>query len=682
MKDVQILLQGKNSKYINVGVQQIRSEEKDVILYKAMNTDITYNDFLTYNNPGFYSDIDTAKIYVNAPLNSSKKQGLYVFDLYPGTFINLIIMNIHNIKVLNNALGNKLVSRFTKLDDNTWNNLYNQLKSWNEVLTRRNNKVPDYIFNNIDTFKQKVSLHYIMYFAFINNYDNQINRVSIGFVDEILVKCICKYLNNEANPETRIDGYSNAESHSIRHGGSFHKEIALCNPYIYLRRRINNINDFAYYYCRTISNQPLKWCYLNSSNNCVFENMGDFNYFSEKYLAYWNIIEDWALENTIDESKSKRHMNKTEVEIQIRKWRSYNIDIQAFNSLYACTICQEKEEAIQYFKVFLSRLFNHISVIPYKLIRNPIEQKGNKIWRSNHGSVHHMRTIAISLENFKIFKLRKPAVYEFFFKETNKRIITCILASVFVSLLRIDEDNSNGTQGLKLTFDDIGLWSKIFPELSKNEGVITFLSNNTHTYSLTQLSSCFMFMSLVKVLLPKDTLFTELLGFSNIYYQHQDTIKLNKYIKHGTTTSDVDITDKILGTITLFHGLTMAPHYLEHCRGPFSEGIYKSFIYKMFLDIGATGEDLLTLVYLTIVNILKSGQFSTWNGLQYPTRHDVRACLINYGRGQNNAEEINSFKRCCELFRGGNIDYYLLSSNFDGLWKLYNMEQNLRECLL
>ena len=68
-----------------------------------------------------------------------------------------------------------------------------------------------------------------------------------------------------------------------------------------------------------------------------------------------------------------------------------------FNSLYSCFLCPPNQLK-KFLKLFVQRLFSDISKIPYKLVRGQLGNTDCKqVARPNHGAVHHMRTLSLSM---------------------------------------------------------------------------------------------------------------------------------------------------------------------------------------------------------------------------------------------------------------------------------------------
>ena len=350
--------------------------------------------------------------------------------------------------------------------------------------------------------------------------------------------------------------------------------------------------------------------------------------------------------------------------------------MKGFNNIKPC--CGVKPNSyINFFKIFLNRLNVHISQQPYKLINNVISIGKLNAWRPNHGAVHHMRTISISLKVYNLFKEKSRDLFKEYLPNNNY-ITAAVLSSVFVSLARIDEDNNNGTKGLKLNFDPL-LFHKIFPTLAQEKEIIDYvyeytIRNKPLTISVTQLSSCFMLMSLLhSLLLPMDDLFIEILGFSNIFY-NVDLF----------TTITQQYNNKIVKKLKIFHGLTMLPHYVDHCRGHFSEGIYKHFILASLYMVKIDEDNIKLIIYETIKNILKTGEYDVWDNKNINTikLDDVKVCTTNISSEVKPI--INNFKECCKLFSGErytNILFYNLSTNFNLLYDNLNINMEYKSLL-
>jgi hypothetical protein len=529
------------------------------------------------------------------------------------------------------------------------------IKGWMELIDScKHYKILDDTIT-YDTAEGMLKYQNIIEFAFFNtkNY-NTIVRNSQYIIDLAFIKCLCFTLNNSINmanigndvkDKVRIEGYIGDKF--LHHSGKyFHTELALCNPYKVLERVDEKDSDDIKYY----------------------------NY-EKNYLQYWSIIEQWALNKSFESSKSTPiPKNLIEIQKQINQWKSFDVNLTSFNNIKDCVNCQDPQDLIKFTKLFLKRLFYNISQSPYKLIDNVIMRYNLNVYRSNHGSVHHMRSIYLAIKIYQIFRSRNPGLFNKVFSSI-QHVLAAVLASVFVSLARIDEDRMDGTQGLKL-HDNIDIWKNIFPELSKLKDVTDYLSKQKLTFSLRQLSSCFMLMALLKnLLLPNDSLFVEFLGFSNIFH-NQDSLK------------DLldDSNKEEIKKLNLLNGLTRLPHYLEHCRGAYSNGIYNKFIINSIHRIEATKDDENDLIYYTISNILKTGERDTWNQKNFNTlrKRDVNICLYTEDSktmmANENRMNFTKFKDCCKLWgleRYNKREFYTLSTNFEEIWNVLEIETNL-----
>lgn len=657
----------------------------DLFLYKTMPADTTDVSFSKYREPTWFSDYKTVNIYIEKPVaKKEKKQSVFSFSLYNN--IKLFIIDEENLNTFKRAFGNIKV----------WMLGYNQY-DWHELVkTCMKFGVIDRKLTN-DIIKRNLSLEIIINFIFFNNKatPGKIVRRSVYLLDKVWIKglCICLnnginyYLNNPNNTDKviydklRIDGYYAPMVKNYKIEGSyFHPEIALCTPYVNLERRIDNKFDFAYF----LKSKNM-WCSVGQSVvggetgeiECVLT--GNYNKYNKTYLKYWKIIEDWATKST-----SEKIPNPVEVKYQIDQWKSFSVNIEIFNSLKVCSKCDTTKNLIDFVNIFLKRLFYHISQNPYKLIQQPYVSKDGKIsWRPNHGSIHHMRTVYLSIIIYKILKSRNTLMFVNYFP-TKRHIITAVFASVFVSIARIDEDKKDGTKGLKLVFSN-KLWSEIFPILGRNDKIINIIKNMKMTYSLTQLSSCFMFMSLMKtLLLPDDEEFVEILGFSNIFYAPDNPSNLSKILNTEYTSRDES---DIIYKISILHGLTMAPHYLEHCRGSYSDGLYRNFVYGSLYKAGATKEDLAVIMYVVIDNIIKTGEKLSWNKKSKIKMDDVKKLCLYEKDELNGILDRNQmpqkFKLCCMLFNKETYGskFAKLSNNFEDVWNLLNIGDNIAELL-
>lgn len=680
------------NKYITNNIQ------KEVFLYKGDGS-ITYEEFINWENPTWYSNYYTALRYkIRAKEKNWPPKEVYAFSLYRN--LNLFIITKQNLLNLLNLYGNTLVWAIG-YDDVEW-----QLLMIDCVKYKILNK------NNINDAKNTLTYANIIDFIFFytpsiyssksrtipQSSKDKLYRFSVYHFDLAFTKGLCLILNTKINiigntgsipnDNLRIDGYY-AEPLIKRGGGLFHPEFAVCNPYNVIERRGDNPYDFSYSVHKFNRG---KWC---SQSECV--DIGLYKSFDMYYLYYWGIIEEWAKSETL-----KVINNKDIVQYQIDLWKSFSVNIQVFNSIKSCAKCKTSAAITKFCKIFMKRLFNHVSNNPYKLITKYgyDKEKGKIAWRPNHGSIHHLRTISLSIQIYNIFKNKRCLLFYSYFP-TYQHILAAILASVFVSLLRIDEDDKiGGTEGAKLKFTNIELWKKLFPTLAKRPELINMIealmaTESGMTYSLTQLASCFMFISLIRTLLlphPKDDEFVEILGLSNILYMSDNSKEILDLLNSRPGTFDGN---NIVQKLNLIHGLTMAPHYLEHCRGGFSDGLYRVFVYKSLYNIGATHEDMLSLVYTTINNILKTGEYPSWNGIyqQALTTNSVKECLYTQEELKEELQKtfqqnstLDKFKKCCKRFdkprypkNGPFID---LSNDFSDTWDVLNIGGSLDELFM
>lgn len=653
---------------------------KDLFVYKGQNVYISFSNFMEWNKPTWYADYSTAYNYTKKPVaNNDCKQGVYAFSPYMD--MNIFLITKENLINLKKLFGNVLVWSFC-YDNNDWRYFIKRCVEFGLI---SNEQLGPYEGKNILTYET------IINFCFFFGGSDKITRRSVYLIDIAFVRGLCSVLNKHisfyANPGVktqqydinRIDGYY-ANPLDNYNGYVFHKEFAICNPYKNLERRIDNKYDYfhsSYLKMNEKEKSSRRWCVSEKSGNIDCIATLSYKEYDKIYLKYWSMIEDWVFQ-----SYKNFNLDKIEAENHIDQWKSFNINIKTFNSIKSCIKCDTTNDLINFCKIFMNRLFYNISQSPYKLVPSQIEYETQKVWRPNHGSVHHMRSLAISIELYKLMEKRNVLMYQLYMP-TKRHILVAILASVFISLLRIDEDNNIGTKGLKLPFNDVKLWSKIFPTLAKHKGLIEIVEKEK-TFSLTQLSSCFMFMAIMKsVILPDDHEFVELLGFSNILYIKDDINELYDYMKSGSTNYDpTDINYKF----SILHGFTMFPHYMDHCRGSFSTGLYRTFIYKSLYDVGLQQNDLEYLNFISIYNILKTGERSKWNNkdINQLTMKDVREKCM-YTKEQFEKEVVqklsnDKFQKCCKLFSNDRYKsklFFDLSTNFNQIWDLLLFRDNL-----
>lgn len=655
--------------YYDVNYQRYRTT-----LYKGIDSNITYKNFINFENPSWYGSKKEADIYIKKPVKGNKKpQSIFVYNLYKDT--RLLWVNYKQLEIIKKNFGNKPIYPYVIKD---WENILHSCKEFNVIPLETSD----------EDARKILKYGKIIDFAFFNVVKTppRIVRRSVYYIDVAFTKGLSFFLNSHinniigVNDKLSIEGYISEPQINYKNQ-YFHQEVAFFSSYKILERKSYEGKKCEQW---NEKEEDRKWCstkiieeknlYGEKILVCdenVFEKMDKYNNYEAKYLEYWEHIEEWAIEKSI-----AKGMNKERVQDHIDKWKSFSVNIKSFNNMIQCE--GEKKECldnidflVNFTKLFLKRLFYNISQNPYKLIHKKMFRSDRFVWRSNHGSVHHMRSIYLSIKCLKIFKKRNSKAFFRIFK-TKSHIVALIIASVFVSLLRIDEDNEKGTGGLKLEFTSKLTFQKIFPVLSKNTTIINYLTHKHPTFSLTQLSSCFMFMTLIKTMLPIDKEFVELLGFSNIFYS-TDTLK---DLMEWTKEKDE------LTKFRVVHGLTMFPHYLEHCRGAFSEGIYKNFLFSTLFHIKATQEDQDSLIFCTIKNILKTGEFSHWGKYKADTlrvKH-IKECRLNYIKNKCEEHRKSEEFKNCEVLKNKVLKNKVLKNNkeFEKKIKQYcNTEYNI-----
>ena len=643
-------------------------------LYKGMTDKIDYTGFSKHNIPSWYSIFQIAYDYVQKPIMKYRDQQheIYAFSLYKK--LPLFLITLNNLKLLKALFGQNIIT------EGLTDRVINILNNFSQ--TMRNRIIETVTYNDI-----------IDFCFFYSQNENVIVRKSVADIDMIFIKKLCKWLNTEITTydftsKYRVQGYF-SDIQPNYDGKLFHPELAICNSYMFLERRIDNPNDFAY--SKYQENNTKAWCSIKD-DKIVCQSVATYNKYHKTYLNYWDIVLNWANDSykqsvithyKISENDFEQFNLQQQITRNITKWKDYSFSIKAYNTLKAYLGANNITQGIEFTKNFLHRLFYHISQIPYNL--NPKHSACNgTVWRPNHGSVHHMRTIAMSCLLYYYFENKNPITFYKYFKNF-RTLIAAIIASVFVSLLRIDEDDDFQKRGGSGKFKPIippSLLSKIFPVLSKNKKVYdTFFANNM-TVSYTQLSSCFFLMSILgSLLLPsdEDKEFIEILGLSNIYYSTTPLQKLK--FSNNINTNDQE---NIINKINILHGLTMAPHYLDHCRGSFSDGIYKVFVYNTLDQIGCNIYDIRDIIYNAIKNILITGEYSSWNNISASkiSPRSVYPCLYTEEELKSlykTQDSLSKFKDCCRKFSGKRYTdlFCRLSKSFEELWTLMDIENKI-----
>ena len=103
--------------------------------------------------------------------------------------------------------------------------------------------------------------------------------------------------------------------------------------------------------------------------------------------------------------------------------------------------------------------------------------------------------------------------------------------------------------------------------------------------------------------------------------------------------------------------------------------------------IKATKDDERELIFLTISNILKTGEYRLWKNKNFNnlTINDVTDCLYDQTPSQmvyyENTHPFDKFKLCCKEWdknsRYEETQFYKLSTDFEQLWSVLNIGNEL-----
>jgi len=177
-----------------------------------------------------------------------------------------------------------------------------------------------------------------------------------------------------------------------------------------------------------------------------------------------------------------------------------------------------------------------------------------------------------------------------------------ILSTMFESILRIDEKSSSKV----LCELSENYFKKLYPTLDYNN-----LGKNI-ALSTHQLASSIFFIVLMKKCfkgsIPEYEI--ELLG-KGVSYHYKDDQTLN--IENLTLTNITDNNNNNNLKFFIYYVIIVCGHYLDHCRGPYSDMINEPYIKKLFNLFDIKEKDRIELVKL-VVNTLRITEFKRYDG--------------------------------------------------------------------
>ena len=266
-----------------------------------------------------------------------------------------------------------------------------------------------------------------------------------------------------------------------------------------------------------------------------------------------------------------------------------------------------EEKFINFNKLFLKEIYYKLATKPYKILPYlPYLHYYNGVNRANHGTVNIIRQGLFTIKLLQIFKKRNNSLYKKVFK--NSILVKLILIrSHFVSLLRVGEGIVGLTES-KLLPINLELIKNLFPNLDNKYYEI--FTSETKLMNNHMLYSCILFKAILtqyKNNIINDKLI-DYLSSMMLNYIHIDEPGNNNYmnVSNFKFNSIGDLEQYNLLTILYWFG-----HYMDHCRGPWSNIMEESFNKLILNTIKATQkdrEDLIEFVQKKIIQTQIKGR--------------------------------------------------------------------------
>ena len=239
------------------------------------------------------------------------------------------------------------------------------------------------------------------------------------------------------------------------------------------------------------------------------------------------------------------------------------------------------EDIGKFVKNFCEQIFTHISIIHYPVdpeeginLTTANDDSDSPVYRFNHEGFNHLRSLSFTLKFLEMLassnkKFLNSVLTFFNFDQSvtfRMRIVLLALSSIFASVLRFSE----GTFRYNVVEEE----NKIFPvELCKLLNIPTIGINSNiakqQEYELSAVASGFLLKSMYENLGYSGE-FVNILAFAHIYH--------TKDLKYTESITEIDQTSAFL----FFHYVSRMGHYLDHCRGPYSDLIDENYIKSLF----------------------------------------------------------------------------------------------------
>ena len=337
-------------------------------------------------------------------------------------------------------------------------------------------------------------------------------------------------------------------------------------------------------------------------------------------------------------------INWTYTKIAIVAFRKYKNNLNNINiTPYSTDITNNA-----YIKMFCNQIWNNVSTKAYTNTdpSYAFEMVEQGIFRPNHGGLNHMRSLKYALiviklivqsPNYQIALQKGVSLFA-----PNEFLVMFICSTIFEAIMRVDEQGSGGVVcNFKAKY-----FHKLYPSLD-------FYTYGTGGASTHQIASSIFYSVMMKhcftnIGIPK---IDELSRAVSFYWNNQLLT-----IEHLTIN---DINKPEL-QFFIYYVIMNIGHYLDHCRGRFSDMINKEDIQELFRLFNISQEDQIMLNKLVIRELVAT-EFIGFNGniddIDYTDMH--RSCSKLYGRYYN-------------------PNWLRMSTDFNLTWGNLNIDQTIR----
>jgi hypothetical protein len=596
--------------------------------YKAMNKNVRYNSHIGYT---WLSNFTTASNYTPLIYNDNSPSGVFSYE----TVIS---------------------QKFLLIDNDTLQSLWYAIYDAQILLTDQ--AVIDIMKENGYEFNGAFRGADVIKFAFYRTADGNpgIGRYSVSLVDREFVSIIHSFLNTTYG--VSIDGYY-APPLPAWGGGVFHEEVATLNGDLNFIRKIDDPLDFVYPYFITnkynfLDPPEYYWIRLVSGAGIFDDEVYIVSHISHTfdidYSYNWSKFYNWI--STATDTSGNLYPGE-----KIYSLHAYGSNISRFNlkKSIASGGVTHKKSYISFYHNFMKDVYTHIfNTTYYSQAHTITTEDGIVVNRPNHGSAHFLRKVWTSLHMTTLARTTHPELFNIITRDGNiNNILALAMSPVFVRMLRIDEDAT------LLGFKDEKAWAALFPILY-SYGIYEDLFGIDTTVSPSQIAVCFILKTILKKLVTNDDEIIEIYTLCMILYSKKDSYMDRVYRAYEGKQEDVTVSfnsnlvarkEKLKYQIIITYGLIMTPHYMDHCRGAFSEGLDEVFVKFSMKVFNIDYEQRMNIISKSIGNILKTGEYTTWRGMNiesYETNQvHIRSCIA---MSNLHAPKVSSYKTCCQEF--------------------------------